>query len=99
MALLGRKFNRGWEVGFKYRAAGGSPFTPLDLAASRAGYLATGRGMFDFNRLNTQRLGSFQQFDFRLDKRVNWRHFTLDLFLDVQNAFVLRNPAVPSYAF
>lgn len=98
-ALLGRKFNKGWEMGLKYRAGGGSPYTPLNLAASQASYLATGRGVFDFDQLNTQRLGTFQQFDFRLDKRVNWRRFTLDLFFDVQNAFVLSNPAIPSYAF
>jgi hypothetical protein len=98
-ALLGRKFGRGWEMGLKYRASGGSPFTPFDAAASRASYLATGRGVLDFARFNTQRLGAFQQFDFRLDKRLNWRRFSLDLFLDVQNAFVLRNPAVPTYAF
>ncbi len=98
-ALLGRKFKRGWEMGLKYRAGGGSPYTPLDLAASRASYLATGRGVFDFNQLNTRRLGTFQQFDFRLDKRINWKRYSLDLFFDVQNAFVLRNPAVPSYAF
>ncbi|RSK33088.1 TonB-dependent receptor [Hymenobacter metallilatus] len=98
-ALLGRKFSRGWEMGFKYRYAGGSPYTPYDLAASQASYLATGRGVLDYARLNTQRLGNFQQFDYRLDKRLNWRRFSLDLFLDVQNAFVLRNPGVPDYTF
>ncbi|SHJ14698.1 Outer membrane receptor proteins, mostly Fe transport [Hymenobacter daecheongensis DSM 21074] len=98
-ALLGRKFNRGWEMGFKYRLAGGSPYTPYNLAASQASYLTTGRGVLDFEQLNTRRLGSFQQFDFRLDKRLNWRRLSLDLFLDVQNAFVLRNPALPEYTF
>ena len=98
-ALLGRKFNRGWEMGFKYRAAGGSPYTPFDAAVSQASYLATGRGVLDFQQLNTLRLGNFQQFDYRLDKRVNWRRLSLDLFLDVQNAFVLRNPGLPDYTF
>jgi hypothetical protein len=98
-ALLGRKFSRGWEMGFKYRAAGGSPYTPYDLAASQASYLATGRGVLDYGQLNARRLGSFQQFDYRLDKRLNWRRLSLDLFLDVQNAFVLRNPGVPDYTF
>ncbi|RSK47165.1 TonB-dependent receptor [Hymenobacter rigui] len=98
-ALLGRKFSRGWEMGFKYRAAGGSPYTPYNLPASQASYLATGRGVLDYDQLNTQRLGSFQQFDYRLDKRLNWKRFTLDLFLDVQNAFVLKNPGVPDYTF
>jgi hypothetical protein len=98
-ALLGRKFGRGWEMGLKYRFAGGSPYTPYDAPVSQASYLATGRGVLNFARLNTLRLGSFQQFDFRLDKKINWRRTTLDLFLDVQNAFVLRNPGLPSYTF
>jgi hypothetical protein len=98
-ALLGRKFNRGWETGFKYRFAGGSPFTPYNLPASQASYLATGRGVLDYSQLNTQRLGNFQQFDFRLDKRLNWNRVSLDLFIDIQNAFVLVNPGPPDYTF
>ncbi|SNC66937.1 Outer membrane receptor proteins, mostly Fe transport [Hymenobacter gelipurpurascens] len=98
-ALLGRKFEKGWEMGFKYRFAGGSPYTPFDLEASRASYLAVGRGVLDYSRLNTVRLGNFQQFDFRLDKKFNWRRTSIDLFLDVQNAFLLKNPSLPSYTF
>ncbi len=98
-ALLGRKFSRGWEMGFKYRAAGGSPYTPLNFAASQASYLATGQPVLDYGQLNTQRLGAFQQFDYRLDKRLNWQRFSLDLFLDVQNAFVLNNPGPADYSF
>ncbi|MBC6988389.1 TonB-dependent receptor [Hymenobacter sp. BT491] len=98
-ALLGRKLGRGWEMGIKYRAAGGSPYTPYDLAASQASFLPTGRPVLDYARLNTQRLKPFQQFDFRLDKRLNWRKLSLDLFLDVQNAFVLNNPGPDEYAF
>lgn len=98
-ALLGRKFEKGWEMGFKYRFAGGSPYTPFDLEASQASYLAVGRGILDYSRLNTIRLGSFQQFDFRLDKKFNWRRTSIDLFVDVQNAFLLKNPSTPSYTF
>jgi hypothetical protein len=98
-ALLGRKFGRGWEMGLKYRFAGGGPFTPYDLAASQQNYLTIGQGILDFQRLNTERLQNFQQFDFRLDKKINWRRTTLDLFLDVQNAFLLRTPALPQYTF
>ena len=98
-ALLGRRFGRGWELGLKYRTAGGAPFTPFNLAASRANYLTTGTPVLDYARLNTERLGSFQQLDFRLDKRLNWRRFSLDLFVDVQNAFVLKNPSIANYSF
>jgi hypothetical protein len=98
-ALLGRKFSKGWEMGFKYRA-----WRRLALHAPGPGRLA---GQLPGHRPRRVRLqpaqhpapGHFQQFDFRLDKRINWKRYSLDLFLDVQNAFVLRNPAVPSYAF
>ena len=58
-----------------------------------------GQGVLDYGRLNTQRLGSFQQLDFRLDKKINLRRLTLDFYVDVQNALALKSPAVPSYAF
>ena len=55
--------------------------------------------MPDYARLNTERLGSYQQFDFRVDKKYNLRRVTIDLFLDLQNAFLIKNPSVPNYTF
>jgi hypothetical protein len=98
-ALLGRKFGRGWELGLKYRFAGGAPYTPFDLGASQQNYLTIGQGVLDYARLNTERLGSYQQVDFRLDKKYNLRRVTIDLYVDLQNAFLIKNPAVPSYTF
>jgi hypothetical protein len=98
-ALFGRKFKRGWEIGMKYRFAGGAPYTPFDLVASQRNYASLGTGVLDFNQLNTLRLGSFNQFDFRVDKKWNFKRLTLDVFLDVQNAFVFANPAFPQYTF
>jgi hypothetical protein len=95
--LLGRKFRRGWEMGLKYRFAGGAPFTPFDLAASQANFLSLGQGVLDFSQLNTQRLRPLNQFDFRMDKKWNYRRLTLDVFLDVQNAFVLPTPNFPEF--
>ncbi|KAB7732459.1 TonB-dependent receptor plug domain-containing protein [Rudanella paleaurantiibacter] len=95
--LLGRKFKRGWEMGLKYRFAGGAPFTPFDIPASQANFLALGQGIPDYSKLNTQRLAPLNQFDFRLDKKWNFRRTTLDLFLDVQNAFVLPTPGLPDF--
>ncbi|GAB2965391.1 TonB-dependent receptor [Hymenobacter coalescens] len=98
-ALLGRKFSRGWELGLKYRFAGGAPYTPFDLGASQQNYLSIGQGVLDYARLNTQHLGSFQQVDFRLDKKYNLRRVTIDLFVDLQNVFLIKNPALPQYTF
>ncbi|KOY87584.1 TonB-dependent receptor [bacterium 336/3] len=98
-AILGKKFKKGWEIGLKYRFQGGAPFTPFDLEASQRNYLSIGEGLLDLNRYNTQRLGAFQSFDFRLDKKINFNKWTLDLYLDVVNAFLLPSPAFPQYTF
>nr|WP_229366143.1 TonB-dependent receptor [Fibrisoma montanum] len=95
--LLGRKFPRGWEMGLKYRFAGGAPFTPFDLEQSQRNYLALGNGVLADDQLNTGRLKALNQFDFRLDKKWNFRRTTIDVFLDVQNAFVLPTPAYPEF--
>ena len=98
-ALGGYKFNKGWELGVKYRYAGGAPYTPFDLTASQFNYLTLGRGVPDYNQLNSLRLGAFNQFDFRLDKKINFRKTTLDLYLDVQNALLSKNPSFPEFTF
>ena len=95
--LLGRKFKRGYEMGLKYRFAGGAPYTPFDLASSQRNFLTLGEGILDFSQLNTLRLKATNQFDFRLDKKWNARRFTFDLFIDVQNAFVLPTPNYPDF--
>jgi hypothetical protein len=98
-ALFGRKFNKGWEIGMKYRFAGGAPYTPFDMEASQRNFASLGTGILDFSRLNTLRLGNFSQFDFRIDKKWNLRRTTIDLYFDVQNAFVTPNPAYPQFTF
>jgi hypothetical protein len=98
-ALGGYKFNKGWELGVKYRYAGGAPYTPFDLTASQFNYLTLGRGVPDYNQLNSLRLRAFNQFDFRLDKKINFRKTTLDLYLDVQNALLSKNPSFPEFTF
>jgi len=98
-ALIGRKFRKGWELGVKYRLAGGSPYTPYDLEQSRLNYLSQGRGTLDYDALNTKRLRAFNQIDIRVDKKWNWKQFTLDLYLDLVNAAAFSNPAPDSYTF
>jgi hypothetical protein len=96
---LGRKFRRNWEMGLKYRLQGGAPFTPFDLDASQRNYVTLGRGVPDLTRLNSERLGSFSQLDFRIDKKWNYRRATLDVFFDIQNALLTANPAYPQFTF
>ena len=95
----GYKFARNWELGLKFRYQGGAPFTPFDETASRLNYASQGKGSLDFAKLNTQRLGGFNSSDVRIDKKINLRKFTIDLFLDVTNWYVAKNPVIPEYTW
>ncbi len=95
----GYKFSRNWELGLKFRYQGGAPYTPYDEIQSRANFISQGQGIFDFAKLNSVRLRSFNSSDVRIDKKWNFRNTTIDLFLDVSNWYVARNPGIPSYTF
>lgn len=97
--LLGKKLPRNWELGAKYRFAGGAPATPFDLAASRKNYATLGVGLLDYGRLNADRLRPFSQLDMRVDKKWNFRRFTLDLFLDMANVLASKTPGYDRYTF
>lgn len=58
---VGRKFKYNWEIGAKWRYAGGSPYTPYDFNKSSllAAWDAQGRGYLDYEQFNTLRLSSF----------------------------------------
>jgi hypothetical protein len=98
-ATMGYKLPRNWEVGLKFRYQGGAPYTPFDEAASKLNYLSRGQGILDYTRLNTLRLGSFNSSDIRIDKKWNFRRATIDLFLDVTNWYLAKNPGPDSYTF
>lgn len=95
----GYKFPRNIELGLKFRYQGGAPYSPFDDVASKANYLSLGQGIVDYARLNTQRLGGFNSGDVRIDKKWNFKKTTIDLFLDVTNWYIAKNPAIPTYTF
>ncbi|WP_187260669.1 TonB-dependent receptor [Pontibacter beigongshangensis] len=97
--LVGKKLPKNWEVGAKYRYAGGAPATPFDLVASQRNYGALGVGILDYSLLNTERLRPFSQLDFRIDKKWNFNRITLDLFLDVANILASKTPGYDRYTF
>jgi hypothetical protein len=96
---LGYKFKRNWQLGLKYRYAGGLPYTPFYLTASQQNYLLLGTGVLDYSKLNTQRLRALNQLDIRIDKKFNFKKTSLDLFLDIQNVLLFKQQSLPSYTF
>lgn len=96
---LGYKLKRNWDLGLKYRYAGGSPYTPFDLQNSQQNYLTLGTGIADYTRLNTERLAAFNQLDFRVDKRINFSKTALNFYIDIQNILKKENDNFPKYTF
>ena len=84
---VGRKFKHNWEIGAKWRFAGGQPYTPWDLDKSSlvVAWDAQGRGYLDYRAFNTLRLRSFNQLDIRVDKGFYFKKWSLMFYLDIQN--------------
>jgi hypothetical protein len=84
---VGRKFKHNWEIGAKWRFAGGQPYTPWDMNKSSlvAAWDAQGKGYLDYQAFNTLRLRSFNQLDIRVDKGFYFKKWSLMFYLDIQN--------------
>lgn len=96
---LGYKFDKDWDLGLKYRFAGGSPYTPFDMSASQQNYLLIGEGIPDVNLLNESRLSNYSQLDLRIDKKYFFNKTSLIVYLDVQNVLAQKNENEPYYTF
>ncbi|NLJ06373.1 MAG: TonB-dependent receptor [Sphingobacteriales bacterium] len=84
-----KTFGKGWDVGFKWRFVGGTPYTPYDLEKSSliAAWDASGRGYLDYSRFNSLRFKPFHQLDIRIDKSFFFKKWSLTLYTDVQNVY------------
>lgn len=89
---LGKKFKKGWELGGRIRAQGGTPYTPYDLPTSSLinVYNAQPSGVLDYSRLNQERLKFFYALDLRVTKKFAFKYWGLELYLDLQNATLAR---------
>ncbi|MCX6305259.1 MAG: TonB-dependent receptor [Bacteroidetes bacterium] len=84
---VGRKFKHNWEIGAKWRYAGGQPYTPWDMEKSGlvTAWDAQGKGYLNYSKFNTLRLTSFNQLDIRVDKGFFFKKWSLMFYLDIQN--------------
>jgi hypothetical protein len=55
-----------------------------------------GRPLLDYSQLNTERNGAFHQLDIRIDKKWFFENWSLDVFIEIQNA---TGAAVPQPTF
>jgi hypothetical protein len=82
---LGYKLKNNWQLGAKYRLAGGVPYTPFDLTVSQQNFVLLGTGTLDYTKINSERLTTFSQLDLRVDKTWNYKKTSMVFFIDIQN--------------
>lgn len=93
----GKKFKGGWEIGSRLLFSGGLPYTPVDMESLAVEtWNFYGRPLLDYSLLNTERNGAFHQLDIRIDKKWFFERWSLDVFVEVQNA---TGAAVPQPTF
>ncbi|MEQ8702635.1 MAG: TonB-dependent receptor [Phaeodactylibacter sp.] len=85
--VIGKRFGKNWEVGVNWRFQTGLPFTPFDRQASALvlNWDANGRGVRNFDLLNTRRADLVSAIDIRIDKKWFFDKWSLNLFLDIEN--------------
>lgn len=84
-----RSLQRGWDIGVRWRFAGGGPYTPynVDMSGRIDAWEATHQPVLDYSLQNSGRLPAFHQLDLRVDKTWFFRRWTLGVYLDIQNLY------------
>lgn len=85
----GKRFGRNWELGLRWLFTGGSPYTPFDEKKTmlRENWDVRPYGVPNYDQLNTQRISAFHQLDLRVDKKYYFKSWSLDVYVDIQNAY------------
>lgn len=85
----GYRPNDEWEFSARWIYAGGVPYTPFDIAASRS----LDRGVLDGRRINAERLPPYHCLNLRFDKRFNFSGSDMVVYLSVWNVYNRKNVA------
>ena len=90
------KLPKNWQVGARFRLVSGNPYTPIlgSVYDADGGFYIPIEG-----RRNSDRFPAFHQLDLRVDKRWVWRRVSLNLYVDVQNAYNAQNVEFWNYAY
>jgi TonB family protein len=90
------KLGRGWELGLRFQLASGRPETPVIGAVYNAD---TGEYEAVRGELRSQRVPTFRQIDFRVEKQWLYDRWSLGLYLDVINVANFENVEATEYDY
>ena len=96
-ALGSYKLPDNWEVGMRFRVVTGNPITPVVTAVWNE-QTDTYNRVQSANLLSS-RLPAFHQLDVRVDKKIVFDNWLLNVYLDVQNVYNHGNPENIQYNF
>jgi hypothetical protein len=98
---LGKKFKYNWEVGLRYRVQGGRPYTPYNIPYSSlvSVYNANPGGVLDYSEVNSLHLPWFHQLDIRVTKKWYLTHWSVELYLDIQNLYYNKEEDTPALVY
>lgn len=83
---IGKRFRGNWEVGINWRFQSGLPFTPFaDESSLVQNWDVNGRGVRDFDLLNSGRATASNTIDLRVDKKWFFDKWSLNIYLDIEN--------------
>lgn len=85
--ILGYQVADDWLIGFKFKYAGGRPYTPFDAATSSM----LGRGVWDMSKFNEERYPAYSRLDVRVDKKFYFKKVCLTTYFELQNAYNREN--------
>ncbi|MFC1850152.1 TonB-dependent receptor domain-containing protein [candidate division CSSED10-310 bacterium] len=85
----GYKPNQKWEFNLRWVYAGGRPYTPLDIEASE--YFNS--AVLDQTRFHQDRFPAYHSLNVRFDRRFDFKHSNLIVFIDFWNVYNRQNIA------
>ena len=96
----GKRFKKGWEIGFRWLFSGGVPYTPIDQSTSSLINVwdINGRGLPNYNLLNSQRESNFHSLNVRIDKKYTWINSLL-IFILTFKIYMAIKPCKPPFFY
>ncbi|HNS74436.1 MAG TPA: hypothetical protein PKI81_13575, partial [bacterium] len=85
----GYRPSHGWEMSLRWIYAGGSPYNPIDPAASQVAH----NTVLQASRINSERYPDYHALNIRADRRFTFAHSSLVAYLSVWNAYNRKNVA------
>jgi len=93
------KLPKNLNIATRWRYVGGAPYTPIDFNKStlKDAWDITNQPYLDYNSYNSMRLKNSHQLDIRIDKEFYFKKWVLNLYADVQNAYIFKSESTPIY--